>query len=158
MLLGTCTDVHDQVQTKISAARTQEQLLSVLTHSKVTLFTVDMERRVTLLEGSLIWDKAEELSQGNRWFIGQNMYAVFNRLTDQLPEGQRPEFLQPIEDILDGHISEGLREHQIGKQHDTDLVTKADVEQMTSTTERGLFPSRATKDQRQKGQLRVSLV
>lgn len=78
-----------------------------------------MERRVTLLEGSLIWDKAEELSQGNRWFIGQNMYAVFNRLTDQLPEGQRPEFLQPIEDILDGNISEGLREHQIGRRHDT---------------------------------------
>src|SRR5688572_20819692 len=59
--LGTCTDVHDNVQTKISAAQTREQLLSVLKHGKVTLFTVDTERRVTLLEGSLIWDKAEEL-------------------------------------------------------------------------------------------------
>jgi hypothetical protein len=75
-----------------------------------------MERRVTLLEGSLIWDKAEELSQGNRWFIGQNMYTVFNRLTDRLPEGERPEFLQPIEDILDGKISEGLRLHTIGEK------------------------------------------
>ncbi|KAL2210625.1 hypothetical protein CC79DRAFT_524736 [Sarocladium strictum] len=113
---GTCTDVHDNVQTKIAAAQTREQLLSVLKHSKVTLFTVDTKRHVTLLEGSLIWDKAEELSKSNRWFIGQNMYAVFNRLTDQLPEGERPEFLQPIEDILDGRIFEGVREHRIDDQ------------------------------------------
>lgn len=103
------------MQTKISAAQTREQLLSVLKHGKVTLFTVDTERRVTLLEGSLIWDKAEELSKSNRWFIGQNMYTVFNHLTDQLPEGERPEFLQPIEDILDGKTMEGIREHRIGE-------------------------------------------
>ncbi|KAK0384148.1 hypothetical protein NLU13_8237 [Sarocladium strictum] len=113
---GTCTDVHDNVQTKIAAAQTREQLLGVLKHGKVTLLTVDTERRVTLLEGSLIWDKAEELSKTNRWLIGQNMYAVFNRLTEQLPEGERPEFLQPIEDILDGKILEGVCEHRIDDQ------------------------------------------
>lgn len=138
---GTCTDVHDNVQTKIAAAQTREQLLGVLKHGKVTLLTVDTERRVTLLEGSLIWDKAEELSKTNRWLIGQNMYAVFNRLTEQLPEGERPEFLQPIEDILDGKILEGVCEHRIGGSGYCHSLKLADRPQMTSGTAHGLYPT-----------------
>lgn len=111
---GTCTDVHEGVQNKLEAGRMREQLLSLLTHTRVTLFTVDPDRRVTMLEGSLIWDKAEELSKNKRWFINQNMYTVFNRLTEQLPEGERPEFLQPAEDILDGKVTDGIREHKLG--------------------------------------------
>lgn len=96
---------------------------------------------MTLLEGSLIWDKAEELSQSNRWFIGQNMYAVFNRLTDQLPEGERPEFLQPIEDILDGKITEGIREHRLGEWFKEMVVDLANSDQMTNGIAHVLYHS-----------------
>ncbi|CAM1504363.1 Fc.00g019540.m01.CDS01 [Cosmosporella sp. VM-42] len=109
---GTCTDVHEGIQTKMNAKRTRQQLLSVIAHSHVTLFTVDPQRRVTMLEGALIWDRThEENLDGTKWFVGKNMYAVFSRLAAQLADGDRPDFLQPIELILDGKKGEDLKEH-----------------------------------------------
>lgn len=96
--------------------RTRQQLLSVIAHSHVTIFTVDPNRRVTMLEGALIWNNThEESHDGTRWFIGEDMYTVFNRLTAQLADGERPEFLEPIELLLDGKATEDLKEHGIGK-------------------------------------------
>lgn len=105
----------------MSAKRTRQQLLSVIAHSHVTIFTVDPKRRVTMLEGALIWNNThEENHDGTRWFIGENMYTVFNRLTAQLADGERPEFLEPIELLLDGKATEDLKEHGIGKdRHQT---------------------------------------
>ncbi|KAH7156198.1 hypothetical protein EDB81DRAFT_380413 [Dactylonectria macrodidyma] len=111
---GTCTDVHESIQTNIAAKRTRQQLLSVIAHSHVTLFTVDPNRKVTMLEGALIWNNThEENHDGTRWFIGENMYTVFNRLTAQLADGERPEFLEPIERMLDGKSLEDVHEHGI---------------------------------------------
>ncbi|ODA76155.1 hypothetical protein RJ55_08438 [Drechmeria coniospora] len=111
---GTCTDIHESMQTKLNARRTRQQLLSVIAHSHVTIFTVDPGLRVTMLEGALIWNKTyEENHDGSRWYIGENMYKVFNRLTDQLQEGERPEFLRPIEDILHAKSTEDVKEHAI---------------------------------------------
>lgn len=111
---GTCTDVNESMETSFAAKRTRQQLLSVIAHSHVTIFTVDPSRQVTMLEGALIWDSTyEENHDGSRWFVGQNMYTVFNRLTEQLPEGERPEFLRPIEDIIDGLSTEDVTEHTI---------------------------------------------
>ncbi|GJN70498.1 hypothetical protein PLIIFM63780_002910 [Purpureocillium lilacinum] len=114
---GTCTDVHESMETKFTAKRTRQQLLSVIAHSHVTIFTVDPNRNVTMLEGALIWNNTyEENHDGSGWFIGKNMYTVFNRLTQQLAEGERPEFLRPIEDILDGKSKEDVKEHAIDER------------------------------------------
>ena len=103
----------------MNAKRTRQQLLSVVAHSHVTLFTVDPQRRVTMLEGALIWDRThEENHDGTKWFVGQNMYTVFSRLAAQLTDGDRPDFLQPIELILEGKISEDVKEHGIGESND----------------------------------------
>ncbi|EQK99227.1 ATPase-like, ATP-binding domain protein [Ophiocordyceps sinensis CO18] len=115
---GTCTDVHESMETKFAAKCTRQQLLSVIAHSHVTIFTVDPGRMVTMLEGALIWNNTcEENHDGSRWFIGENMYTVFNRLTEQLAEGERPEFLRPIEDILDGKSTEDVEEHAIDDRY-----------------------------------------
>ncbi|KAL7945158.1 hypothetical protein V8C42DRAFT_71718 [Trichoderma barbatum] len=109
---GTCTDIHDSMQTKLSAKRTRQQLLSVIAHSHVTIFTVDPERSVTMLEGALIWNSAaEDNHEKSKWFIGQNMYTVFNRLAGRVPEEEKPKWLQPIEDILEGRSNEDVKEH-----------------------------------------------
>ncbi|RFU72224.1 histidine kinase [Trichoderma arundinaceum] len=109
---GTCTDIHESMQTKLSAKRMRQQLLSVIAHSHVTIFTVDPERRVTMLEGALIWNSAtEDNHEKSRWFIGENMYTVFNRLAERVPDGERPLWLQPIEDILEGRSNEDVKEH-----------------------------------------------
>jgi hypothetical protein len=111
---GTCTDVHESIQTKIEAKRTREQLLSVITLSQITMFTVDSNHRVTMLEGALIWDSHCDDNQ-SRWYIGEDVYEVFNRLNAQLPEGQMPPFLKPLESILSGEAAENLQEHEIGR-------------------------------------------
>lgn len=49
---GTCTDVHESIETKLAARRTRLQLLSVISHAHVTIFTVDMNRKITMLEVS----------------------------------------------------------------------------------------------------------
>lgn len=110
---GTCTDVNEGTEAKLAARSTRQQLLSVLAHSQVTIFTVDTRRKLTMLEGALIWDSNGEDAAGNRssWFIGRDMYEVFNRLNTQLKTGERPKFLRPIEDILAGGKSEEVAEH-----------------------------------------------
>ncbi|EFZ03544.2 autoinducer 2 sensor kinase/phosphatase luxQ [Metarhizium robertsii ARSEF 23] len=109
---GTCTDVHESIETKFDAKRTRQQLLSVIAHSQVTIFTVDTSRRVNMLEGALIWNHTyEDVHDPSRWYIGENMHTVFNRLVDQLPEGEQLDFLQPIEDILEGRTTEDVKQH-----------------------------------------------
>lgn len=113
---GTCTDVHEGIQTKINAKRLRQQLLSVIAHSHVTLFTVDMRRRVTMFEGALIWNSShEESNDGLPWFIGEDMYTVFERVVAQMAEREQPDFLRPIEHILDGKMAEFVKEHKLGK-------------------------------------------
>lgn len=112
---GTCTDVHESIETKFNAKRTRQQLLSVIAHSQVTIFTVDQQRRITMLEGALIWNNTyEDSHDSSRWYIGENMYSVFSRLTNQVAEGEQLGFLQPIEDILDRKYSEEVKEHGLG--------------------------------------------
>lgn len=107
---GTCTDVHESMETKLSAKRTRQQLLSVIAHSHVTIFTTDSKRRITMLEGALIWDSTNEDQEDSRWFIGEDVYSVFERLTEHLAQNNqsRTSFLGPLEDVLDGKIEEDV--------------------------------------------------
>ncbi|KAK4205284.1 putative signal transduction histidine-protein kinase [Triangularia verruculosa] len=110
---GTCTDVHESIETKIEAKKTRQQLLSVIALSNMTMFTVDMNRKITMIEGALIWDHQCD-NTTSRWFIGEDVYDVFNRLNSQLPEGQMPDFLSPLESILDGTTTrEDFQEHEM---------------------------------------------
>ncbi|KAM7189363.1 putative signal transduction histidine-protein kinase [Naviculisporaceae sp. PSN 640] len=110
---GTCTDVHESIEAKLEARRTRQQLLSVIAHSRMTMFTVDLNRAVTMLEGALIWDSHTEYNGSNKWYIGENVYEVFNRLNSQLPEGQMPPFLKPLEAVLAGQATEDIQEHEM---------------------------------------------
>lgn len=111
---GTCTDVNESIETKLEADRTRQQLLNVIALSHMTIFTVDTDRRVTMLEGALIWDSnSHHDSTGSRWYVGQNVYHVFNRLNSQLPDGQMPPFLEPLESILTGQASANFQEHEM---------------------------------------------
>jgi PAS domain S-box-containing protein len=116
--IGTCTDVNEAMETKLTAERTRQQLLSVIAHAHVTIFTVDTHRKVTMLEGALEWDSTQgnmtNADEPSRWYIGKDMYEVFNRLNRKLPVGAEPVFLRPIEDMLSGKMGETVTEHGIG--------------------------------------------
>ncbi|KAI9171808.1 autoinducer 2 sensor kinase/phosphatase luxQ [Paramyrothecium foliicola] len=113
---GTCTDVHESMETKLTAKRTRQQLLSVLAHSHVTIFTVDTKRRISMLEGALIWNNTWDDQDGNRWYIGENMTTVFNRLTEYPSPDECPEWLLPIDEIFEGGDPDDVVEHGIGNR------------------------------------------
>ncbi|KAK5018675.1 hypothetical protein LTR60_001402, partial [Cryomyces antarcticus] len=94
---GTCTDIHELVEAREAAKQTREQLLRVIEHAQVTLWAVDRERRLTLLEGSLMWQSSDE--DIGRYSLGQNVYDVFGQ-----HEGEKdiPYYKKPIEGILEG--------------------------------------------------------
>jgi hypothetical protein len=73
-----------------------------------------LDHRITMLEGALIWDSLTCENNASRWYIGQNVYDVFNRLSPQNGDGQVPQFLQPLEAIMTGKQAEDLQEHEIG--------------------------------------------
>lgn len=108
---GTCTDVHEGIEAKLAARRTRQQLLSVIAHAHVTIFTVDCNRKITMLEGALI----ENAQAGNSWSPGGDVDDVFNRLHPELPEGQRPDFLSAIDSIIHQQAGDVVVEHSISK-------------------------------------------
>ena len=105
------------METKEAARRTRQQLLSVLNHAQVTIFTVDRSQNVTMLEGALLWDAAGmDHEAGSRWYIGKNVHDVFGHLRPRLPQGDNAEFLSPIKAIIKGETLEAVREHGISKR------------------------------------------
>ncbi|TVY81195.1 Two-component system protein A [Lachnellula suecica] len=118
---GTCTDIHEATQSKYAARRTRQQLLSVIAHAQVTLFSVDRNRNITLIEGSFIWDLESEIGSGDESgsgtksakgedFIGKNIYDAFLKARNERKTGDLPPSLQPIEDILTGKSMEDVYE------------------------------------------------
>ncbi|KAL8766010.1 MAG: hypothetical protein Q9209_007099 [Squamulea sp. 1 TL-2023] len=105
---GTCTDIHEQVQARQEARTTRQQLLNVIKHAKTTVWAVDRDRKLTFLQGTLMWDNEEK--DINADSIGENVYDVFGRYKGQV---DLPYYKNPMEEILDGNGSEKLSEHHI---------------------------------------------
>lgn len=118
---GTCTDIHETVESRFMAKRMRQQLLSVIAHAQVTLFSVNRNRNLTLLEGAFIWDLESDTGSGDdiasnktrgEGYIGRNVYEVFSQ-TSSTKRGGIPDSLRPIEDILTGKSMEDVHEHCI---------------------------------------------
>lgn len=112
---GTCTDVHESIETKLAARRTRQQLLSVIAHAHVTIFTVDTNRKITMLEGALIENEGLSIDGKPTWCVGGNVDEVFNRLHPELPAGQRPNFLSAIDSVIARKTGDVVVEHNISK-------------------------------------------
>lgn len=105
----------------LAAKRMRQQLSTMISHCRVTLITVDVERKVSMLEGALIRDTMgegdpdSESQKRSDWFIGMNVYDVFSRLDSDIPAKENVEFLEPIEDVFSGRTAKGTREHKLRK-------------------------------------------
>lgn len=98
------------------AKRARQHLLSVLYHAQVTVFSVDNQRNITLLEGAFIWDlDASEYGEGDdsmsnrssiEQYIGKNVYEVLGAHDKGSRFNGIPASLQPIEDVLNGKTLE----------------------------------------------------
>ncbi|KAI0137712.1 hypothetical protein F4776DRAFT_623089 [Hypoxylon sp. NC0597] len=118
---GTCTDVHEALEAKMAAKQTREQLLSVLTHAQTTIFAVDQDLKVTMLEGALTWNAAGNDTSGDgsdrtdpQVYVGKSIDEVFTSLNPRLRSEEFPAFLEPVKLILAGEQStETVHEHQL---------------------------------------------
>ena len=105
---GTCTDIHALVEARQEAKETREQLLNVIRHAQVTVWAVNRDRELTLLEGKLMWDEGEGDINGGE--LGNNIYDVFGKHKGKL---DLPLYRNPIEAILDGKSKEQTQEHHV---------------------------------------------
>jgi hypothetical protein len=100
------------------ARRTREQLLGAISLSSMTVFTVDRNRKVTMLEGALVHRDQTSPSDKNesKWYIGQDLFDVFDKL-----KGQRPPFLALVDSMLAGRAVFSIKEDEIGAQYSAKL-------------------------------------
>ncbi|KAI1105621.1 hypothetical protein F4804DRAFT_341087 [Jackrogersella minutella] len=118
---GTCTDVHEALEAKMTAKQTREQLLSVLIHAQTTIFAVDHDLKVTMLEGALTWNAGRGDTVGDdtdrtdpKTYVGKSIEKVFTDLNPHLRSDDFPEFLEPLKHVLTGeHPTESVHEHKL---------------------------------------------
>ena len=106
--MGSLSDIHDLVEARQAAKRTREQLLNVIKHAQVTVWAIDRHRRLTFLEGKLMWGMDQDDITYDH--LGCNIYDVFGR---HKGEADLPLYRKPIEDILNGNTKEQISEHHI---------------------------------------------
>lgn len=102
---GTCTDIHEAVVTREAAKETREQLLRVIETAQVTLWCIDLDRKITFLEGALMW--RNDLPKN---CIGSDVYELFGTMKE---ESDGEFYKEPIEAILKGREVEATTEAQI---------------------------------------------
>ncbi|KAI1309790.1 hypothetical protein F5Y03DRAFT_403953 [Xylaria venustula] len=119
---GTCTDVHETMRAKLDAKQSRKQLLSVLTHAQTTIFSVDRDQKVTMLEGALIRNDVNNVTSDDKpnpdpsHYIGRDAHEVFYELVS-LRKEETPQFLKPVEDIVAGRERcDTVQEHKIGQR------------------------------------------
>ncbi|KAI1374261.1 hypothetical protein F4677DRAFT_455528 [Hypoxylon crocopeplum] len=112
---GTCTDVHEALEAKMAAKQTRERLLNVLTHAQTTIFSVDHNLKVTMLEGALVWnDGGNSDGTDPDRYVGRSIDEVLTSLNARLRSDEFPEFLEPVKHILAGkQLTESVHEHTL---------------------------------------------
>ncbi|KAK6948868.1 hypothetical protein Daesc_008939 [Daldinia eschscholtzii] len=118
---GTSTDVHEALEAKMAAKQTRAQLLSVLTHAQTTIFSVDRDLKLTMLEGAVtfISGKVETASHDPDrpdppTYVGKSIEEVFRDLNPRLVPSEVSAFLEPVKRILAGQqTTETVHEHRL---------------------------------------------
>ncbi|KAH8593804.1 hypothetical protein B0O99DRAFT_514983 [Bisporella sp. PMI_857] len=100
---GTNTDIHNLVMRRIEAARHKAQIMTVLDHAEVNMFSIDWERKITLAEGALLWKTIGTLALKSD-LLGNDILEVFSKVQ----EGGMP-------DILDGRVDVVICEDVVGE-------------------------------------------
>ncbi len=117
---GSCTDIHELVNTREEAKQTREQLRRVVQHAQIALWAVDKEKRLTLFEGKPmgVSDPAklsdpEEEKRAELWkkqHLGLNVYEI---LRSQGREDEIKQLWGPINDVLEGKNTQHTYEAHI---------------------------------------------
>ena len=78
---GTCTDIQDVVDAQNVGKRAREQLLEVLRHAEMTMWTIDRNLTITFFEGDVVPEMdAEQLKEKN---MGMKITEAFRGMGSQ---------------------------------------------------------------------------
>lgn len=105
---GSYTDIHDLVEARQEAKNTREQFLSLIKHSKVTIWAIDRGHNIIFLEGELMWQ--DESPEFMKEAIGKNVFKYFGEHRGKKVWDM---FEDLIRAILDGKVKEWSAEHQV---------------------------------------------
>ena len=105
---GSYTDIHDLVTARQEAKSTREQFLNVIKHSKVTIWAIDRDYKITFLEGELMWkDESPEFAKKA---VGENIFQYFG---EHQAKKDWEMFADLIRSILEGKLTEWSAEHRL---------------------------------------------
>ncbi|KAG4435186.1 hypothetical protein IFR05_009325 [Cadophora sp. M221] len=109
---GTNTDIHDLVMARIEAARNKLQVLTVLAHAEVNLFSIDKDRIITMAEGDMRWNAESNLYdvKNKSSLIGKDAIVV----AQSTQPGGIPDYERNILAILNGTLGVAQSEDIIG--------------------------------------------
>ncbi|KAI5799045.1 hypothetical protein EDC01DRAFT_28541 [Geopyxis carbonaria] len=107
---GTTTDIHDMVEARLSERATREHLLQALTHARITLWATDEQRRVTLLEGGIIWKTRDD----PLYYYGKDVKDIIGEKESEKENDHYKRFLDPVDPLLRGEMQEGFSEAELG--------------------------------------------
>lgn len=93
---GTCTDIDELVEARLDTKRTREQLTNVMAHAALTVWTIDRDFKVCMIDGDQVWAKNAGTPQSS--FIGESIYSIISK-------EENPNFYAPLEGILNGTIT-----------------------------------------------------
>jgi PAS domain S-box-containing protein len=103
---GTCTDIHDLVMARQEARRTRLQLQQVIAHAKITLWAINRDNKVVLLEGDMKWRTNQEKKE----LLGKDVYDVFG-----FNGVDRDRWREPIQEILNGKQQDEIVERYMSE-------------------------------------------
>ncbi|KAG9994904.1 hypothetical protein KCU80_g24581, partial [Aureobasidium melanogenum] len=97
---GTCTDIHELVLAREDARQTRLRLSQVIEMAKITLWSVNPQRNLSMLEGAIVWNDQTKMSDDEirDKAIGKNVYELFDK--DAILDGDHHR--EYIENILTG--------------------------------------------------------
>jgi PAS domain S-box-containing protein len=105
---GTCTDIHELIEARQKLKEYRDRLSTVITHARVTMWSIDREWRVTFLEGHVL-RRADGKEISTEEAYGKN---VFDILQENGNRGSREIYQEPLQQILNGEHDERVTEHQ----------------------------------------------
>ncbi|KAE8448682.1 hypothetical protein EG329_008897 [Mollisiaceae sp. DMI_Dod_QoI] len=132
---GTSTDIHDLVMARVEAARNKLQVLTVLAHAEVNLFSINKDRIITMAEGGMLWDsESEEYDVHHKSsLLGKDAIEVARKTQP----GGIPGYEKNILDILAGKVDVAQSEDTIG---DRTFRTRVVAELAHDTADGGQKP------------------
>jgi signal transduction histidine kinase len=108
--LGTCTDIHEQVEARQAAKRFREHLCDVINHAHLVMWTVNKQGVVTFFEGK----QPDKLEVDPSKLVGKTIYEALSNFDQNIINVET--YTKPIEDILDGKATELYTEqHVVGE-------------------------------------------